>query len=111
MPLTPEHKAMWLAALRSGKYTQANGFLYNKTKCGFCCIGVDAAIHGWDIPGEYEYVMKKDETILYNNAQAEEIQCRLYKDELTKEEVSTLIKMNDCGKTFVEIADYIEAHL
>lgn len=33
-------KAIWLKALRSGKYKRAKGTLYDQTTCGFCCLGV-----------------------------------------------------------------------
>jgi len=49
MPMNPEIKSKWLAALRSGQYEQARGGLQrilgrnNETgeiKRGFCCLGV-----------------------------------------------------------------------
>lgn len=47
MPMNPEIKARWTAALRSGEYPQAKAFL--RIPEGFCCLGVlcDLAVkHG-----------------------------------------------------------------
>lgn len=34
----------WIAALRSGKYTQTDGVLYTPNTGGFCCLGVYCAV-------------------------------------------------------------------
>lgn len=39
MELTPELKARWIRALRSGHYTRATGFLKTKDGC-YCPLGV-----------------------------------------------------------------------
>lgn len=41
-PMKPEIKAQWLAALRSGQYTQATGVLHETGPRGdsYCCLGV-----------------------------------------------------------------------
>ena len=41
--MNPEVKALWLTALRSGKYRQTNGVL-NDGVGGFCCLGVLCSI-------------------------------------------------------------------
>ena len=40
--MNPEIKAMWLDALRSGKYKQAQGVLHliNENEPSYCCLGV-----------------------------------------------------------------------
>lgn len=43
--MNPEAKKVLVEALRSGKYTQTNGYLqvvekYGQTEPGFCCLGV-----------------------------------------------------------------------
>ena len=40
IPLPEKFRSTWLAALRSGKYKQARGTLYNPQTKGFCCLGV-----------------------------------------------------------------------
>ena len=111
MPLTPEHKAAWVVALRSGKYKQSNGFLYNIVKQGYCCIGVDAARQGWVMARAEANFAKKGTKLINNNAQSAELFDALYSNELTIEQVKKLMKMNDSGWTFTEIADWIEANL
>ena len=44
-----EHRKQWVAALRSGNYTQTRGVLRNAQ--GFCCLGVACDISGL---GEWE---------------------------------------------------------
>lgn len=39
-------KNKWIKALRSGKYKQGNGSLYNKKDDSYCCLGLGAAICG-----------------------------------------------------------------
>ncbi len=41
--MNPEVKEKWLAALRSGDYTQGQDVLWHKNK--FCCLGVLCDIH------------------------------------------------------------------
>jgi len=104
-------KADWIAALRSGKYRQGIGFL-NSDK-GFCCLGVLC-----DISGDGEWKPDNDP----------EIDCQLYwigttatravldeksirKHGFSGGTISDLIDMNDRGKSFAEIANYIEQNL
>jgi hypothetical protein len=42
--MNPELKQKWLAALRSGEYKQARGYL--KTEFGYCCLGVLCDVSG-----------------------------------------------------------------
>lgn len=42
--MNPEVKEKWIAALRSGEYTQCTGRLRRK-EVGFCCLGVLTDIH------------------------------------------------------------------
>lgn len=111
MPLRPENKDRWLKALRSGKYPQASGYLYNKNQRGYCCIGVYAAINGWKNPIGFGYEITKDGDAIQNNGQAEELQFYLFPIELTEHEVNTLMRLNDRGVDFPSIADYIEKNL
>lgn len=41
--MTPEFKAKWLEALRSGKYQQAHGVMRDENGC-MCCLGVAAEL-------------------------------------------------------------------
>lgn len=40
MPMNPEIKAEWLAALRSGEFKQAQGVLQVRDTNAYCCLGV-----------------------------------------------------------------------
>lgn len=40
MIMPKETLELWLEALRSGKFTQGHGCLYDKNTKGFCCLGV-----------------------------------------------------------------------
>lgn len=104
--MNKEVKTAWLAALRSGKYEQIAGELQNSE--GYCCLGVlcklaerydvtvtkeDNRIVGCDITNDQEAVARW--------AEIEELALQ-----------SHLIHMNDDeGKTFEEIAEYIEEKL
>lgn len=44
--LLPSVKRDWLKALRSGKYSQAQGGLYDPISKGFCCLGVLCEVNG-----------------------------------------------------------------
>jgi hypothetical protein len=88
-----ELKAKWVAALRSGKYAQGQGDYFDPETGTYCCLGVldivdlgDACtnLHLW---GEAE--SKAGES----------------------SQLQELIRMNDTGKSFSEIADWIEANL
>lgn len=49
MPMNPDIKAQWTAALRSGEYPKTTGTL--RTEDGFCCLGVlcDLAVKAGEI--------------------------------------------------------------
>jgi hypothetical protein len=97
-----ELKAKWVAALRSGEYRQATGLLYWGNPDAYCCLGVLGCVangtrgrlgaYGSEgfRNGGYDIALKQ----IGEKAQAK------------------LSRMNDRGgKTFPEIADYIEKHL
>lgn len=95
----------WISALRSGEYKQGVGRLKNRETNSFCCLGVLcdlAAKDGgdkWKFDGNYKgsnhilpYIFKK-----YLNL-------KFY-------ETSILIAMNDSGKSFKQIANYIQKNI
>lgn len=89
-------KQKWVEALRSGKYAQANGALYDGN--GYCCLGVCHLLITGEIPARMW-----DSACGYPppapiRAIPEDIRTRL-------------ANMNDNGKSFHEIADYIEKNL
>lgn len=94
-------KIKWVEALRSGEYPQAREFL--RTEDGFCCLGVlceIAELPEWD----GTCVKGKDDHIPPDICRRIGLPYEL----LTGPDDDELIAMNDQGKTFSEIADYIE---
>lgn len=99
-------KSKWVKALRSDKYKQAQRCLRDPFSGGLCCLGVLADIQGAEWNGATPRINNQDvrrdgEGFLGDLACAG----------LIKREQDTLAGMNDTGKTFAEIADYIEKHL
>lgn len=99
-----ELKAKWTTALRSGKFVQGRQMLRTDRK-EFCCLGVLAHIRGceWRGPDPYvdgENVGNEDEYYLSSEFAG-----------LPHKTQVKLAKMNDEGKSFAEIADYIDAKL
>ena len=101
--------AEWVAALRSGKYSQTTGTL--RDEVGFCCLGVACDLsdpEGWVDIGQPEF------RFVYNREDSQ-LQERSYLPPHIREQLGvnnlleiTLVEMNDNGKSFEEIADYIE---
>lgn len=110
--MTQAQKDKWLSALRSGRYQQSRGVLYRSASNGYCCLGVYAnAVHGID---NALLARKEDlgdvglESILgdwrspaYDSSDPETI----------KSIQAVLASMNDTGKSFAEIADFIDQHI
>lgn len=98
-----DFKQKWVAALRSGEYKQGIGFL--KTEQGYCCLGVACAMLG--IPTEGLVIQKGTVGIpemLTGHGNSH------YNPDFNPL-VEKLAGLNDGGKSFNEIADYIEANL
>jgi len=96
--LNPEDKAKWVAALRSGQYTQGRGELKDYYGC-FCCLGVaceigiaEEGIEGLDPGIRHANILTKPSFMPLN-------------------EQEKLAILNDTGKSFIEIADHIEKEL
>ena len=121
-----EHKEKWVAALRSGKYTQAQEVL--KCDTGFCCLGVLLDTYdpeGWEQSPEDSFLRHKGNKYGERDdyEEGDEFFDEVSEDaELTKESLEIfgltngqqfdLIGMNDSrGSTFEEIADWIEEKL
>jgi hypothetical protein len=94
-------KAKWIEALRSGEYVQATGLFENcpdangydpKAPHGFCCLGVLCKTAG--------------EPVLL----AEGSNWKFVRDQIGNP-TDTLVSLNDGGKSFSEIAEWIEANL
>lgn len=116
--MKPDWKKEWLQALRSGKYTQARGGLRMKGRhigsSNFCCLGVLCDViepNRWiedpDFNG-FEYKGYRIGRPLQANFPPDFV---LKKTELTEDQAAELARLNDQGRSFEYIADFIEEHL
>lgn len=101
MTLTPENKSAWLAALRSGEYEQGRRALCKSNT--YCCLGVyyDACVDSYWLGGVHGVWETTDGSV--------GVLSERYG--LSMGMQSILANMNDSGKSFAEIADWIEANL
>jgi hypothetical protein len=97
-------KKKWVAALRSGKYKQGTGRLYQEKKNAFCCLGVLCRVEGMSLKSIRRRYLLPDEVI-----QTTEV------DKISQDVLS---RMNDGlgeqhtgKKTFKTIANWIQRHL
>lgn len=100
--MNPKYKASWIAALRSGKFKQGRECLSTAGKhWRYCCLGVLCKIAGVpEMNGHFD----REKYGLSPN-----LKDYFVIDENTH---SFLINMNDThGKSFNEIADWIEENL
>ena len=89
-------KKVWVEALRSGEYKQGKGMLYRPEET-HCCLGVLCKVAG---KGSYS----EGEVNLDGGY--------FWLDGIFPDGIRTFVNMNDHqGKSFNEIADYIEANL
>jgi hypothetical protein len=101
--MDPEIKARWVEALRSGAFKQATGTLRSKDGYSHCCLGVLCEVADLPIAGDGGSVSGDEDGGGYGpiNELVGGIFVAQY-----------LYGLNDAdGKTFPEIADYIEANL
>lgn len=132
MPMVPERKALLVAALRSGEFSQAKSMLHNADTGGYCCLGVACEVYrretgdgewrqeGGDLLGRYKKFLNCDLDLPNKVAEwfglPEITPGRLdtspsvvYTDEYGYKHSDALTNLNDDkGMTFDEIADAIE---
>lgn len=111
--ITEQQKQDWLVALRSGKYRQGKSELYCSTASSFCCLGVLGAVVGIDL-SEMENVGELSELHRDDLLGPFDVSDSLF-DADYRETHDTIQRqlagMNDSGKSFSEIADWIEANV
>lgn len=104
-----ELKRKWIEALRSGKYEQGADLLRSGDN-KYCCLGVLCELVGesWEfIKARRAYVIDHDGAIPCYGMPPD----RVTDDAGLRGHALKLSSMNDGGKSFAEIADYIEANL
>lgn len=104
-------KKKWLAALRSGEYNQGKGALYDPITEGYCCLGVLEHVCDGNVemytggPKAKAMAMPTEEWYEANGVAGLEDKQH---DVFGTTTEWHLAHMNDQGKSFAEIADFIE---
>lgn len=107
--LPKEFAEKWVSALRSGKYKQTSDSLIKfsdtTNEKSYCCLGVAGSICGL----KSKTLLKHRLSDLYGNI------LPIKKDigdlKINEDFNQTLINLNDSGKSFTEIADWIESNV
>ena len=104
--MNDELKAKWVAALRSGEYSQGTGYLRQARWNTFCCLGVLAdTINPLDWNGQTSD--GKGGAYLWRG-----MSFNLPSEIVSNDKQAILTNMNDIGwYSFDEIATYIEENL
>ena len=104
-----ELKAKWLEALRSGRFPQAAGRL--KSDQGYCCLGVLCEVN--EVPqdrspiGTYEFTFQSR----FGGEYAGYAMPPDNYEGLEDWHYTELVTMNDRGRPFKDIADWIEKNI
>lgn len=108
-PLPAAVKA-WVRALRSGKYKQGQDALRQGNK--FCCLGVacDLAVKAKVIDKPVKFNGFDDDYYYYDHETGILSDQMLQELGINPENQWILTDMNDGGKTFKQIANFIEKH-
>lgn len=115
--MDPRVKAKWVAALRSGRYSQGRGDLINSD--GHCCLGVLAEEMWPEFVEQPNLDPEEHERFAYGAVLTQGKQCPgIIPDDLAVmvglgyKEQERLTEMNDGGHwSFHRIADWIEQYL
>jgi hypothetical protein len=101
--LPVEFKTQWLESLRSGEYKQGKDALKTVTADGtfYCCLGVASVFCGGDNDEQYKNQVLMGDTV----------PAAIRGEAWNNPTVARLTSMNDSGKSFNEIADWIEKNL
>jgi len=114
--IKPEVKEDWLAALRSGEYTQGKDFLC-RANGSMCCLGVlrDTIDEGdWYFDEEenaWRSTARKRDDLDYDNGLTMPTSKTYKAAGLNEDTANMLARLNDDGATFEDIAEVIEVHL
>ena len=106
MPMNPELKSAWIADLRANGDLQGQVYLHSADG-KFCCLGRARVVAGmkWgELSFGIAYMAGNNQTTMLCRTEMIEIG-------ITTEEHQKLADMNDTGKTFAEIANWIEENL
>jgi hypothetical protein len=101
--MNPDIKAKWIEALRSGEYKQ--GACYLRQRDEFCCLGVLADIK------QVKSTVQIDAHMFHFESESKAAFLPDNYEGLSRVTQSHLAAMNDDGKKFPQIADWIDANL
>ena len=97
----------WVAALRSGKYKQQQGTL--KGEEGYCCLGVFCSINGKEPEVAPFRIYDSEDQLLVNIYEGSSVLYEFCNQSINNSFIyDSAIEMNDEGKSFEEIANFIE---
>lgn len=99
-----EFKAEWVEALRSGEFKQTKGVMESFKNGRMCCLGVLTSI----VTGKRPSQLKKWEVAFPWDITTVDV-CEIVG--LSEYQARELAKMNDRGRRFSTIANYIEKNL
>jgi len=105
-------KELWIKALRSGKFKQGTGRLFDGD--GYCCLGVLASVVDpskkcWD--DEDSAFLVADDSEFFSVTDAKQ-QRKSVGQPLSNDLIDALVNLNDIEEaSFSEIADYIEENV
>ena len=119
MKLSPkEARSEWVKALRSGKYRQGTHVLRSPVDETYCCLGVACDLyreHGlvdwhlesnsWRFLGEKHVLPERVRRWLGFKHSGVGLKNTI---EVNGRDLDSLMDMNDAGRSFAEIADFIE---
>ena len=107
--MTPELKAKWCAALRSGDYQQGRHTLHNLKDDTYCCLGVLTDICD-DFGDKTFHCGTKRHLTKYGTVNTlSHKQCKKYG--IQKDQTYLAQEKNDTGDDFHDIANWIEENL
>lgn len=103
--LPKEFTEKWLKALRSGEYKQGEAKLFNKRNDSYCCLGVACSVAKIN-PQKFV-----DWGWIHFSFANEEMPTELVEEKKSDGLPDELSRMNDQGKSFIEIADWIQKNV
>lgn len=108
--MNTEIKQKWLTALRSGEYKQGRGNLHYKDE--YCCLGVLCDLHAKETNSEWTNHDDYPYKYFYSTQLLPQQVCEWSGIDISLTVERDLICLNDsAGKSFNEIADFIEEKL
>jgi hypothetical protein len=108
MEINKEELRVWIAALRSGKYSQTRGRLQNEN--GYCCLGVACKVL---IPIEKQILSSTGFLVggMPKHQQDAPEWLNQIDDDVKQKKGQSLTELNDYNKfTFSQIADLLEKY-